>query len=89
LRANSFPGLSQCEDVQAEASGLRVLEIFQTWVGKALDSQRGSMVAHHVKGNLAIQMMKLGQQPMTKDLIAQHNLTDDEYKKIVEISECD
>ena len=23
--------------------------------------------------------------PITKDLIAQHNLTDDEYKKIVEI----
>ena len=26
-------------------------------------------------------------QPITKDLIAQHNLTDDEYKKIVEILE--
>ncbi len=30
--------------------------------------------------------MKIAQQPITKDLIAQHNLTDDEYKKIVEIS---
>ena len=50
--------------------------------GKELDSQRGSMVAHHVKGNRAIQMMKLGQQPMTKDLIAQHDLTDDEYDTI-------
>ena len=40
------------------------------------------MVAHHVKGNLAIQMMKLGQQPMTKDLVTQHNLTDDEYDSI-------
>jgi hypothetical protein len=67
---------------------VRVLEIFQTWVGKALDSQRGSMVAHHVKGNRAIQMMKLGQQPMTNDLIAQHNLTGDECEKIAEISEC-
>jgi hypothetical protein len=28
-------------------------------------------------------------QPITKDLIAQHNLTDDEYQKIVEISECE
>jgi hypothetical protein len=26
---------------------------------------------------------------ITKDLVAQHNLTDDEYKKIVEISECE
>jgi len=24
-------------------------------------------------------------QPITKDLVAQHNLTDEEYKKIVEI----
>ena len=29
--------------------------------------------------------MKLQIQPITKDLIAQHNLTDDEYQKIVEI----
>ena len=29
--------------------------------------------------------MRFGSQPITKDLIAQHNLTDDEYKKIVEI----
>jgi phosphoribosylformylglycinamidine synthase subunit PurL len=29
--------------------------------------------------------MKSSQQPITKDLIAQHNLTDDEYKKIIEI----
>jgi phosphoribosylformylglycinamidine synthase subunit PurL len=29
--------------------------------------------------------MKLNEQPITKALIAQHNLTDDEYKKIVEI----
>ncbi len=29
--------------------------------------------------------MKSSHQPITKDLIAQHNLTDDEYKKIVEI----
>ncbi len=29
--------------------------------------------------------MKLSGQAITKDLIAQHNLTDDEYKKIVEI----
>ena len=29
--------------------------------------------------------MKLQIQPITKDLIAQHNLTGDEYKKIVEI----
>ena len=29
------------------------------------------------------------QVPMTKDLIAQHNLTGDEYEKIVEISECE
>ena len=28
-------------------------------------------------------------QPMTKDLIAQHNLTDNEYEKIVEISGCE
>jgi hypothetical protein len=33
--------------------------------------------------------MKSGGQIITKDLIAQHNLTDDEYKKIVEISECE
>ena len=26
-------------------------------------------------------------QPMTKDLIAQHNLTDVEYEKIVEVSD--
>ncbi|MGH9427668.1 MAG: phosphoribosylformylglycinamidine synthase II, partial [Terriglobia bacterium] len=29
--------------------------------------------------------MKSPAQPITKDLIAQHNLTDEEYKKIVEI----
>ena len=29
--------------------------------------------------------MKSSSLVMTKDLIAQHNLTDDEYKKIVEI----
>ena len=29
--------------------------------------------------------MKSGEQIITKDLIAQHNLTDDEYKKIIEI----
>ena len=29
------------------------------------------------------------QVPMTKDLIAQHNLTGDEYEKIVGISECE
>jgi len=29
--------------------------------------------------------MKRHEQPITQDLIAQHNLTDDEYKKIVEI----
>jgi hypothetical protein len=27
--------------------------------------------------------MKSGEQIITKDLIVQHNLTDDEYKKIV------
>lgn len=26
---------------------------------------------------------------ITKDLIAQHNLMDDEYERIVEISECE
>jgi len=26
---------------------------------------------------------------ITKDLIAQHNLTDDEYERIVETSECE
>lgn len=29
-------------------------------------------------------MMRLQDQPITKDLIAQHGLTDEEYKKIVE-----
>jgi hypothetical protein len=29
------------------------------------------------------------QAVITKDLIAQHNLTDDEYEKIVVISECE
>ena len=33
--------------------------------------------------------MKSSCQVMTKDLIAQHNLTDGEYAKIVEISECE
>ena len=33
--------------------------------------------------------MKLQIQPITKDLIAQHHLTEDEYEKIVEISECE
>ena len=31
--------------------------------------------------------MQSNAQIMTKDLIAQHNLTDDRYKKIVEILE--
>ncbi|MDH5253838.1 MAG: hypothetical protein OEW25_10980 [Nitrospira sp.] len=31
--------------------------------------------------------MKSPSQAITKDLIAQHNLRDDEYKKIVEVSE--
>ena len=29
--------------------------------------------------------MKLHEQPITKDLIAQHGLSDEEYQKIVEI----
>ena len=32
--------------------------------------------------------MKVTSQVITKDLIAQHNLTDDEYMKIVEILGC-
>ncbi len=30
-------------------------------------------------------MMKIAQQPITKDLIALHDPTDDEHKKIVQI----
>ena len=33
--------------------------------------------------------MNFNSQAITKDLIAQDNLTDDEYEKIVEISECE
>jgi len=33
--------------------------------------------------------MKSGGQSMTKDLIAQYNLTDGEYWVIVEISKCE
>jgi len=61
----------------------------QEGLGQATEAERGKSPASYGSPDTATGRMKSSEPIMTKDLIAQHNLTDGEYAKIVEISECE
>jgi hypothetical protein len=58
----------------------------QEGLGQAMESEKSESRTNYGSTDKEVRRMKSGEPIITKDLIAQHNLTDDEYRKIVEIS---
>ena len=59
------------------------MQASQNGLGQATEGERSKSRTSYGSTDKEARCMKSGEQIITKDLIAQHNLTDDEYKKIV------